>query len=495
LTSLIVLEGPLRTARRRLSPEVALLVVVFVVSRAITLLLGFRYETGGINGAVQAVDPSLLRAHLLQSIWYLHSQPPLWNLAVGLTLHLLPAHWPQVWHGAFFALGLIETLALYALLLGFGLGRRTAAVLTAGVMLSPSLLVYESDFAYDYPTLVLITLTVLGVQRLVARPTFFRGLAVFSAAASLVLLRTLFQIGWLILLIALVAVAVPRRRSIFASAAIPLLVVSGVYVKNWVLFGVPSTSSWEGMALARIAEHGYSLRDRQQLVAEGALHRVSLVTPLSALGAYRRAGAAPAAAKTGIPVLDEVAGKEYPRNLHNKAYIKISNAYWHDDLWLIRHHPLHYARSTAAATAIFFWPPAHGGAFGPNASRMRAYERWFRRIAYGAASERSAGIILIAAYAIAVLGGALLSARFLRQGCNGAIVASAAATFTIVYTMAVGNLSELGENYRFRLVLDPMAIALLAYVVAFAVDLYRSHVNARSIPRLAPQLTRQAPTP
>lgn len=312
---------------------------------------------------------------------------------------------------------------------------------------------------------MLVTLLVLGVQRAAARPTFLRALALFSTAAALVLLRTLFQIVWLALVVAVVAFAVPDRRRVLAAAALPCALVLGLYVKNWVMFGVASTSSWEGMGLARIAEHGYGLRARRLLVRQGALHRVSLVEPLSALGAYRRVGAAPAVHRTGIPVLDEVSGPEYPRNLHNKAYIEIAREYWHDDLWLIRHHPGRYLRSVVTASWIFFWPPDHGGAVAANAATIRPYERWYRRIVNGAASEAGGGLVTALAYAIAAVGGLIISARSLRRGADGATVAGAAATLTIAYVAVVGNLTELGENYRFRFVLDPVTVALVAFVL------------------------------
>ncbi len=36
----------------------------------------------------QLLDVRLLKDHLIQSVWYLNSQPPLFNLYAGLVLHL-----------------------------------------------------------------------------------------------------------------------------------------------------------------------------------------------------------------------------------------------------------------------------------------------------------------------------------------------------------------------------------------------------------------------
>ena len=39
------------------------------------------------------------------------------------------------------------------------------------------------------------------------------------------------------------------------------------------------------------------------------------------------------------------------------------------------------------------------------------------------------------------------------------------AGLTILYVTLVGNLAEVGENFRFRFVLDPLAIALVAVAI------------------------------
>lgn len=447
------------TFRRR---ELLLLTALFLVSRALIHLLGFHYDVGLIDSAVQNVDPALLKTHLLQSLWNLHGQPPLWNALIGISLKAAPSHWPDLWHLAFLGLGLVETLALFALLVELRVSRRVAVVAAAVFSLSPAVLLAENQFFYDYPTVVVITLSGIAVVRCASRPTFARASLVFACAAYAVLTRTLFQLWWILAVLAILLIACRRhRRVILVAALVPLALVLGVYVKNWVMFGVPSTSSWTGMGLARVAVVGLPLSERRQLVREGKLHPVSLVQPLAPLRDYEAVGIKPDP-PTGIPLLDEVTGPEVARNLENRTYIKISRLYWKDDLWIIEHRPGAYLRAVGHGLDDFFTSSTVAWQGQGNEAEISTYDHWFTRVVYGRLGPGEVGLFLVAAYLLAILYGLTVTVRRLRPGCDPVVTAIAFATMTIIYVTVVGNFAEVGENFRFRLAIDPLALAVCA---------------------------------
>jgi hypothetical protein len=234
-----------------------------------------------------------------------------------------------------------------------------------------------------------------------------------------------------------------------------------VIAKNWALYGVPSTTSWSGMMLARAAVMSLPLNERRRLVSEGKLHSVSLVTPLSPLSAYEKVGIKPAK-PTGVALLDEPSGRDFPRNLENRTFIEISRLYWRDDLWIIEHRPGAYLRSVGRGFADFFAPPTIAWEGGGNVGRMGAYDRWFSTIVYGKLGPGKDGLFLIGVYALALVSGAWIAFRRLRPGADAATVTVAFALLAILYLGVVGNFGELGENFRFRLVLDPLAVSLVA---------------------------------
>jgi hypothetical protein len=436
------------------------------VSRIVLLALGFQFAVGFAAGeAVQDLDPVLLRGHLLQSLWYMHGQPPLWNAFFGLSLHAFPSHWPQAWHVTFLVLGLVETLALYWLLRTLDIPAVAALLLSAAFSLSPAVLLTENQFFYDYPTLVVLTVTVLAVALFVRRPTLGRGLLAFGGAGALVLARTLFQVWWLLLLVAALLVACRgHRRVVLWSCALPLALVAGVYAKNIAMYGVPSTTSWTGMGVARAAVEALPLAERRRLVAEGKLHPVSLVKPLQPLPEYEAVGIRPDP-PTGIPVLDEVSSPEYHRNLENKTYIRISRLYWKDDLWIVRHRPGAYLRAVGRGLEDFFASPTVAWAGKGDAASIHGYDVWFDRVVNGRIGTGRVGLFVVAAYVVALSFGLWVAARRLRPGADSATVTIAFAGLTILYVTLVGNLAEVGENFRFRFVLDPLAIALVAVAI------------------------------
>ena len=74
-----------------------LMAAVFVVSRIAYFLAGVRFDITFFEWGWQCLDPELLTNRLLESCYYLHSQPPLFNLFIiadelntGLSLSFSP---------------------------------------------------------------------------------------------------------------------------------------------------------------------------------------------------------------------------------------------------------------------------------------------------------------------------------------------------------------------------------------------------------------------
>src|SRR5690606_22626116 len=118
-----------------------------------------RFDVSPFGGFWHLIDPDLLRERLAESLFYLHSQPPLFSLWLGIYAKLFP---DEAAFGRAFALSYLALAVLHALLL-VGLARALglrgwlsflpAALFTA----SPSVLLYESFLFYSYPVLVLVS--------------------------------------------------------------------------------------------------------------------------------------------------------------------------------------------------------------------------------------------------------------------------------------------------------------------------------------------------
>jgi hypothetical protein len=60
----------------------------FALSRLIFYLSGVRFYTFFIDLFVQHAETYLLKNKLLESVFYMHSQPPLFNLILGIFLKI-----------------------------------------------------------------------------------------------------------------------------------------------------------------------------------------------------------------------------------------------------------------------------------------------------------------------------------------------------------------------------------------------------------------------
>src|SRR5947199_143356 len=115
-------------------------VLAFVASRGIAYAVGVRFNAGPLQCFFQVVDPDLLRTRLLESLFYLHSQPPLFNLILGLFLKVTPGHFDAAMHAFYLAQGIALSIAFYLLLVRLGIGRWPSAVIATALCATPAFL-------------------------------------------------------------------------------------------------------------------------------------------------------------------------------------------------------------------------------------------------------------------------------------------------------------------------------------------------------------------
>ena len=303
---------------------VAGIVTVFAASRIAAYAAGIRLEPDPLTWYWQYIEPALLKQRLLESLFYLHSQPPLFNAFLGLILKAFPASYAVALHVAFIAMGLLSTIGLYVLLTQLGLPRVTRTVITALLCVSPAMLLYENWLFYEYPTLTLLIFAAVALHRFLSRDSVTAGLAFFSLAAALIYLRSVFQVVWL-LAVVVALIAVRPRRLVLASCAIPLGLVALLYAKNFAVFGTTTTSSWLGMNVARVTVSQLEPEERADLVKTGSLHEVSLARSFSEAAAYSNVLESPT--PRGIPVLDRPAKDNGAENFNASIYIQVSRDY------------------------------------------------------------------------------------------------------------------------------------------------------------------------
>ena len=140
------------------------LILIFAGSRIWFAWAGGEFIASPLDSAKQFLDTNLLQHDLLSSLWYLHSQPPLFNLFLGLVLKA--ASDPAVLYELCFRVsGLLIPLCMYATLALLGANRIAAFLVTLFFMLNPSLILYESLLYYTHVEGVLIIGAVFFLAR------------------------------------------------------------------------------------------------------------------------------------------------------------------------------------------------------------------------------------------------------------------------------------------------------------------------------------------
>jgi hypothetical protein len=447
-----------------------------VVSRALFYYAGVRFDASWLPDLWQFVDPELLRQDLARSLFYLHSQPPLFNAFLGVVLKLTPVSAEQaVFWGCFLSLGIVLHVALYALVRGIGAGPISAAAAALLFSISPAVICYENWLFYSYPVAVGLTAAAALVHRYVAQRGVAAGLLAFSLVAAVALTHAFFHLAWCLAVLGIVLAAVPRagrRRSL--AVATPLLLVLALYAKNAVVFGQFAASySWMAMNLASVTLDNAPDAERASLVRDGTLSPVAKVPPFSPLEDYPRE--LPPTPRSGVPVLDLRTKLSGTSNFHNLAYLEISRRYLRDAIVFVRLRPELYLRNVANGFGIFTLPATQYLFLGPNRVRLSSWDRLWRIFPGGSLAAlrgvppraldvsnlrqlaESAQWLWMALLLFALVGSALEGVRGLRAPRSrprAALLLFVA--LCLAYVTLPGNLVELGENNRFRFVIDPL---------------------------------------
>lgn len=479
---------------------VGMLVVLFVTSRLLLSAMGFVFNMRFLNTAWQSVDTWLFKTDLLRSIWYLHSQPPLFNLFTGVVLKFFPVHYAAVFQTIFHLLGLALALCLYYVTRNLTGNRILSFVVSLLFILSPSLLLFENLFFYDFPVLVILTIIAFLFQKFVQTNKVAYLFAFFFTTGLLVLTRRVFHFMWYIVLAGILLYYYRAHwKRIILAAFLPLLLIFFWCGKNWYYFGKFDTSSWTGMGFFKTATYTMSSEERNDLFRKGIVSE-HIFYGSDPFQIPVGTSTAPMFSKEllAIPVVGSFTKKDGGINYNNYAYIDLSHQLMSEFLSILSNRPAAYLKGIVVTAIIYFAPgsnyfapSADGNGVEINYQIIKKWDVLFDRIIYGqplswggetlqnkladylhikktqAWRLLSPGILLIVEHFIAVLYG--LKVLFKK---NALIVHGPMVYLTvmflvmnILYVSAVGILAEAGENQRHRFMIEPLNWILLAFFV------------------------------
>lgn len=430
------------------------------------------------------LDVHLLAHHLIQSLWYLHSQPPLENLFCGILLHLPLGLQQPIAAATFWVLGLILASTTYLLLVELRAPVWAATAVTLVVVLNPATILYENWLSWSYPAAALLTAgSYCGARFMRTRHSGW-GLASLSCFAAVVLDDSTYQWPWFAAVVVVFFLIVrPSWRRIMVISAVPALLVAGWYAKNAFLFGTYTTSSWMGMNLASTT---LSLAPHDQLtdlLREGRIGPIVSDVPFSVISTYdprfvRVSFSGPRAVHARFK-------SDGATNYNNLVYVGVSDQYLHDDLAYIASHPLGYVRNASLGGRVWFVPadqyPLASDGYAGNLAHIGGYMRFFdvavlwqahqsflvgfRAATTGSAPSAGAySYFTIAAFVLAAL--CMPIALYRRRRHRAFVGAMSVMLLTVAYSYLGTSLLSLGENMRFRFELGSLPLVLAAAALA-----------------------------
>jgi hypothetical protein len=479
-------ERPPKRPAPLVSRRSALLVFcAFVCARVLYFAAGIRFDLSPVANHWQLIDPELMRTDLLRSLFYLHMQPPGFNLLVGSIVKLAQPAYGIGLYLVYLAAGLSIAMLLLWLMRMLGVAPAISTALAIVFVVSPGCVLFENIVAYEYPVLLLLLAAAVCFLRLHESPSRARALAFFACLFGLLMIRNQFHLIYFLAITAMVLWTLPAaRREVLTGATAFLVPILALHFKNWMLFGTFSLSTWAGMATGVVTTFQLTPAETDMLIQRGVVSPLARIPPFSPLAEYR--GIVQVPPKTGIPVLDEEITSTGHPNFNNPAYLQLHSLYQANSKAVLLHCPVAYLRSQAIAWFAYFLPSSEMHYFDRQREKIAGFERAFNMVCFGqlrhAASRKDlrslkaggnalvlvlyTGIFLMILLPLLVIwGGVQLLPSRSSHWQRPELATLGFILFTIVFVTGVSNTLSTFESNRYRFPLDGFYVVLSGLVL------------------------------
>ncbi|MEY2552891.1 MAG: hypothetical protein QOC57_751, partial [Ilumatobacteraceae bacterium] len=314
----------------------------------------------------------------------------------------------------------------------------------------------------------------------------FTLISLAAVGTAVVLTRTIFHPVWLVLLLAATWWVLRRtvdRRTVVVTVAIPLLLAGGWMVKNEVMFGRPTLSSWFGMNLQRAV---VPIATDAQLAGWAAAGGISEITAAFPNGFVSYSGyepyIGPCVPKHSNPAVANTTrgGPDDPPNFNSECFLPLYDLAGKDAWWVITRHPSLYleGRWWALRAWVAEAPPPLVNTSPIYRALPKAYRvievqvpatipsvRW-AGLPYGAFDNPTRYSVVQALTTLLVIGAAVraLWRRLRKRPSSRWALLEVVAGLIVAWNLVVGVLFELGEQFRFRATTDPITISIGVWI-------------------------------
>jgi len=450
--------------------------VIFLLSRILYSRAGVEFDANTVTRVWHFIDLHLLKNDLWRSVFYLHTQPPLLNLLTGVGIQLFPESYASIFRAFYLLGGFLLALSIYSLGNRLGFPGYLSFVLAAWFSVSPATVVFENEYFYTYPIVILLTLSAVFLVRFLEKRRTLDALIFSLVLASMALTWSLFHLVWLLGSFGIVAFLLKgnRRKAIWLLPA--FLLAFAWYAKNGILYDSFTASSWAGLNLFKTVTLNIPGKVRKQWVKEGVVSELALIPPYRSPDVYLEYF--PDTPLTGIPLLDDINISSGFRNQHHLSYVHAGDGYFADSVRIILHAPSYYLKIVPYSLYIYLhsasdYKPTYG-----IRVPIDGWDTLWNRLFYGQwqkdeslavrARTFSPGHVawwLAIGFTLVITVTPVFLWRqreALYEPPNSLILFM---FWNLLFVSATGILLDIGENNRTRFIVDPFILLLSAYFI------------------------------
>ena len=470
-----------------------IIVLVFIVSRLIFIFNGGAFVAKPLAFAMQYLDPLLLKSDLLKSLFYLHSQPPFFNLFLGIVLKLSSI--PSLSYELLFnTAGALICLSCYGILMYLGINRLIGLFITVVFMLNPTLILYEHLLYYSYFEALFVSLSLFFLIRWCRGKKFPDVLLFWTSLLCLGMIRSVFHpVFILVTSVSLTSYLwfwIKEKhcaKTLFLSSLLVLTPLSVLCLKNAMVFGFFGTSSWEGMNLWTKV-NGFAPEQLEELRDKGIISSLAVKAELRTfqqpIGNYFSESEL-----KNIPChhpadCNQFKSSGYP-NFNHSGYAYLSRQLLKDSLALITLDPSQFVFYTLGSYSLTLWHSSDSvhALFENNMEVVKKLEKIYRFLYFGflgvesKLDERMWGrtIIITILFMIVYISTIINVLRKDDRDMTGIKLFCLFCLIIHAYTLTVSSVIEFGENNRFRF---PVDMALLA-MTAGNFMMWKRHISCK----------------
>ena len=458
-------------------------------------LTGQRFNTDYLNYGWQLIPWDVLSTDPLRSVFYLHIQPPLWNLFLGTTAWMSPFSDRVTLQVLMALIGF--AVAWLAAVLGrrLGLSRRVAVIVALIATLHPEVLKGAFEPTYELATAALLLAVLIAVSDLTRKENVRRSLVILASAVTVTALtRSLYHPAWALVIVVFGLWLMRRRINWKASVlvlSIPVIFMGSWMAKNEVMFGHTTMSSWFGMNLQRAVIPVLPKDDLDEMYAKGQISDIAMIGPFGKYELYENVFEDCVPTRSHRSLAEPMrTTDQWSPNFNYECFLPLYDQAGKDAIAVIKEHPeawlegrLWSLRTTIAVSPI---PSESKSEVMTGLDRVFSIARldfggvlstkgWGTPIYGQLEAHADFGLMLIPMYlTIGWIGLWQILQRLRRKQLSAASTIYVVGSFTVAFTVIVGAIAELGEQSRFRTMIDPIVtVMFLALVIPVVQRWYR----------------------